>query len=150
MCGLRVFGRFLPNFCPGVEKVVEATCGMAMVDTDPHAGKGFKRRLELQLWLPAWDAYSLAGAILKQFPYQNAVLHKRVVLKEAMTAAATNRSELVGVLYDEIARHVQLYVVGLIVVDCMSYAGKSGMRSPHCWEMSSRLKSTWAFSRDQC
>ena len=99
-----IVGRFLPSICPGFEKVVEATTGMATVDTDEHA-KGFKRRLELQLWQPGWDAYAIAGAILKQFKFPNAVLHKRLVLKEAMTAAATGRGELVGVLYDEKARH---------------------------------------------
>ena len=42
---------------------------------------------------------------MKQFKFPNAVLHKRLVLKEAMTAAATGRGELVGVLYEEKARH---------------------------------------------
>lgn len=78
---------------------------MAVVDLDPSASRAFKRRLDLVMWMPAWDAYAIAGAVLKQFNYKNAHLHKVIVLENAMQAQKDGRSALVGVLYDEFVRY---------------------------------------------
>ena len=96
--------RFLPTYCPGHEKVVEAQGGMALVDLVPGAAREVKRRLELHLWMAAWDAYAIAGAVLEQFEYKRAQLHKAIVLEQAMQAEASGQGTLVGVLYDEFAR----------------------------------------------
>ena len=106
--------RFLPNYCPGFEKVIEAKGGVAMVDMEPNVLREVKRRLELQLWLPAWDAYAIAGAILDQFEYKRTHLHKAIVLEQAMQAEAAGQGTLVGVLYDEFARWHSLFVCALL------------------------------------
>ena len=57
------------------------------------------------MWLVAWDRYALAAlAVEHQLDFSLSLLHKEVVLAIAMAAAAGGRSELLGVLYDELAR----------------------------------------------
>ena len=57
------------------------------------------------MWLIAWDRYSLAAvAVDHQLNMDQAMLHKEVVLSIACAAPANGRSELLGVLYDELAR----------------------------------------------
>ena len=57
------------------------------------------------MWLVAWDRYALAAlAVEHQLDFSLSLLHKEVVLAIAMAAAACGRSELLGVLYDELAR----------------------------------------------
>ena len=61
--------------------------------------------MELPMWQIAWDRYTLAAqAIDDQLNVRQALLHKEVVLSIACSAAAKGRTELVGVLYDELAR----------------------------------------------
>ena len=63
------------------------------------------RRLELAQWLCAWDRYALAAeAVPHQMGFALAVQHKNIVMEIACDAKAKGRNELVGVLYDEIAR----------------------------------------------
>ena len=57
------------------------------------------------MWLVAWDRYALAAlAVEHQLDFSLSLLHKEVVLAIATAAAAGGRSELLGVLYDELAR----------------------------------------------
>lgn len=63
------------------------------------------RRLELPFWLMAFDGYMLAAqAVDHQLQYKQALLHKATVCEIACTAKAGGRTELLGVLYDELAR----------------------------------------------
>ena len=63
------------------------------------------RRLEFAMWLVAFERYSLAAlAVEHQLPFGQSLLHKEVVLSIATAAGAGGRSELLGVLYDELAR----------------------------------------------
>jgi hypothetical protein len=65
------------------------------------------RRLELPIWLIAFERYSLgAQAVEHQLSFQQALVHKEVVVEIACSAKAAGRSDLVGVLYDELARWV--------------------------------------------
>ena len=65
------------------------------------------RRLELHMWLVAWDRYSLAAvAVDYQLDMDQALLHKEGVLSIACAAKANGRTELFGVFYDELARPV--------------------------------------------
>jgi len=74
-------------------------------EKDTRAKKEFQRRLDLHLWLYAWDAYALAGVALGQFEYARAVRHKAVVFEVALHASSGQRNTLLGALYDELARH---------------------------------------------
>ena len=71
-----------------------------------QAQKPAGRRPDIHLWLMAWDAYALAAAALKQFTFYDACLHKRNVMRVALSLSKA-RSPLLGVLYDELARCVQ-------------------------------------------
>ena len=66
------------------------------------------------MWLVAWDRYALAAlAVEHQLDFSLSLLHKEVVLAIAMAAAAGGRSELLGVLYDELARCCFVVAVGV-------------------------------------
>ena len=70
------------------------------------------------MWLVAFERYSLAAlAVEHQLPFGQSLLHKEVVLSIATAAGAGGRSELLGVLYDELAR---LGSVGLPTLCCVS------------------------------
>ena len=57
------------------------------------------------MWLVAWERYTLAAlAVEHQLEFGQSLLHKEVVLGIATAAGAGGRSELLGVLYDELAR----------------------------------------------
>ena len=57
------------------------------------------------MWLIAWDKYALAAlAVEHQLEYGQSLLHKEVVMAIASAASASGRSDLLGVLYDELAR----------------------------------------------
>ena len=57
------------------------------------------------MWLIAWDKYALAAlAVEHQLEYVQSLLHKEVVMAIASAAPASGRSDLLGVLYDELAR----------------------------------------------
>ena len=63
------------------------------------------RRLELPMWLIAFDGYMLgAQAVEHQLGFGQALLHKATVCEIACTAKAGGRTDLLGVLYDELAR----------------------------------------------
>ena len=65
------------------------------------------RRLELPIWLIAFERYALgAQAVDHQLSVQQALVHKEVVVEIACTAKSAGRSDLLGVLYDELARCV--------------------------------------------
>ena len=58
------------------------------------------------MWMLAWDRYALAAlAVEHQLEFGLSLLHKEVVLAITTAAAAAGRSELLGVLYDELARY---------------------------------------------
>ena len=57
------------------------------------------------MWLVAWERYTLAAlAVEHQSEIGQSLLHKEVVLGIATAAGDGGRSELLGVLYDELAR----------------------------------------------
>ena len=65
------------------------------------------RRLEFPVWLIAFDRYALgAQAVDHQLSMKEALLHKDVVINVACSAYASGRTDLLGVLYDEVARPV--------------------------------------------
>ena len=65
------------------------------------------RRLELPIWMIAFERYALgAQAVDHQLSVQQALVHKEVVVEIACTAKSAGRSDLLGVLYDELARCV--------------------------------------------
>ena len=65
------------------------------------------RYLEFALWLVAWDRYALAAQVVEhQLDYRVSLLHREVVVNVACSASAGGRSELLGVLYDELARWI--------------------------------------------
>ena len=65
------------------------------------------RRLELPIWMIAFERYALgAQAVEHQLSVQQALVHKEVVVEIACTAKSAGRSDLLGVLYDELARCV--------------------------------------------
>ena len=67
------------------------------------------------MWLVAWDRYALAAlAVEHQLDFSVSLLHKEVVLAIATAAAAGGRSELLGVLYDELARCWLLLPLGCV------------------------------------
>ena len=74
------------------------------------------RRLELPIWLIAFERYALgAQAVDHQLTVQQALMHKEVVVEIACTAKAAGRSDLLGVLYDELAR----CVLGVVRIVCL-------------------------------
>ena len=73
------------------------------------------------MWLVAWDRYSLATvAVDYQLTMDQAWLHKEVVLSIACAAKANGRTELLGVLYDELARHVKLRRIVSLSSPCLA------------------------------
>ena len=65
----------------------------------------------------AFERYALgAQAVDHQLSVQQALVHKEVVVEIACTAKSAGRSELLGVLYDELARCV-LGVVRIVVCE---------------------------------
>lgn len=64
-CMVVMFWRFLPAFCPGFMPVRDPAA-----DEDEgqvlRSKKGAGLRLELPVWLSAWDSYALAAAALGQ------------------------------------------------------------------------------------
>ena len=67
--------------------------------------QGDARRLDLPIWLIAFERYTLgAQAVEHQLSFQQALVHKEVVVEIACSAKSAGRSELLGVLYDELAR----------------------------------------------
>ena len=67
--------------------------------------------MEFPWWLVAWDRFALASqAIPGQLTMQQALLHRDVVINVACSAPAGGRTDLLGVLYDEIARSPFLFL----------------------------------------
>ena len=65
----------------------------------------YTRRLELPLWIVAWDRYMLAAqAVDHQLQFRESLLHKEVVIEIACSAQSGGRTDLVGFLHDEFAR----------------------------------------------
>ena len=65
------------------------------------------RRLEFAMWLVAWDRYAIGAQVVEhQMEFKQSLLHKEVVISVACSASAGGRSDLLGVLYDELARSV--------------------------------------------
>ena len=63
--------------------------------------------MEFPWWIVAWDRFAIASqAIPGQLNMQQALLHKDVVINIACAAPAAGRTDLLGVLYDELARSV--------------------------------------------
>ena len=107
--------------CPPKEKkrrrcgiTVLLLCVSLRIASFSKGGKD-TRRLEIGVWLVAWDRYTLAAqAVDHQLTYQQALAHKEVVLEIAFSAKAAGRSELLGVLYDELARSPRVCLCGRI------------------------------------
>ena len=59
------------------------------------------------MWLVAWDRYAIGAQVVEhQMEFKQSLLHKEVVISVACSASAGGRSDLLGVLYDELARSV--------------------------------------------
>ena len=57
------------------------------------------------MWIVAWDRYAIAAQVVDhQMEFKHSLLHKEVVITVACSASAGGRSELLGVLCDELAR----------------------------------------------
>ena len=134
---LRLFcGRFLPTYCPEFRKVIlDDSSGKLALREDTRERKEVERRLELPVWLMAWDTYAIGAAVLEQacvtcdqglarmwvalcalsqMSYKTAIAHKHVVMEIAVNAASEERLPLLGVLYDGIARRMlSLAVIGM-------------------------------------
>ena len=83
------------------------------------------RRLEFPLWLIAWDRYVLAAQVVDhQLEFRLALLHREVVQSVACAAAAGGRTDLLGVLYDEMARFHWLGTVSALSFSALP--GRSG------------------------
>ena len=77
-------------------------------------GQEDARRLEMPIWPIAYERYALgAQAVDHQLSFQQALVHKEVVVEIVCSAKSAGRSDLLGVLYDELARCV-LGVVPLL------------------------------------
>ena len=77
--------------------------------------------MEFHWWLVAWDRYALAGVVVDhQLTMDQAWLHKEVVLSIACAAKANGRTELLGVLYDELARPVKLLRIVPLSSPCLA------------------------------
>ena len=63
-------------------------------------------RLELAAWSMAWDRYAVAAAVVKQMAFSASMEHKSRVFETAVNAAGEDRLPLLGVLFDEVSRHV--------------------------------------------
>ena len=71
------------------------------------------------MWLIAWDKYALAAlAVEHQLEYGQSLLHKEVVMAIASAASASGRSDLLGVLYDELVRWVVVGCACRVCVCC--------------------------------
>ena len=86
------------------------------VVSNSQKGTGGKR-LDLALWMIAWDRCALAMAMLEMVSFSAAMQHKQVVLELAMGNAEEHKSVL-GVVYDEMVRK--------------EWENKSGMFVQHC------------------
>ena len=61
--------------------------------------------MEFPLWIVAFDRYMLAAqAVDHQLQFRDALAHKEIVLEIACSAKSGGRTDLLGVLYDELAR----------------------------------------------
>lgn len=123
--------RFLPPWCPDHVKVNLDPA----IELEKKVEKAIGKRLDLSSWQIAWICYVLAGVILKQFTFAQAMAHMMEVLEIAMTAHVdkmTPRSPLLGVLYDEVLRHVacvvRLWSFSLPVSCCAGRSGKISRR----------------------
>ena len=94
--------RFLPPFFP--EHVVVAT--VINVGKAGMAEKvNGKNRLDFASWQAAWDRHSLAAAATKMMPFESCMRHKHNVLEIVANGRADKYTSLLGVCYDEVARH---------------------------------------------
>ena len=66
--------------------------------------------MDLASWLIAFDRYALAACATQQMSFHSAMRHKNVVVELAMSAHAEKRRPLLGVIYDEVARFLQMHV----------------------------------------
>ena len=84
-----------------------------LIDTDSgkvtSATPKNQLHLTLGMFLAAWDRYTLIAAGLGQLDFVACPcqLHKATVVQLAAEATSGGRGPLVGVLYDELARHVR-------------------------------------------
>ena len=70
----------------------------------------------MPIWLIAFERYALgAQAVEHQLSFQQALVHKEVVVEIACSAKSAGRSDLLGVLYDELAR----CVLGVVRIVCL-------------------------------
>ncbi len=59
----------------------------------------------------AYDRYAVAAAVTEQMSFKDAMRHKEVVLEVAALSFAENKRPFLSVLYDELARSRQTFVV---------------------------------------
>ena len=138
---------FLPNFCPEFSKVsldAEAdsqvpwfSCVIAnfmfCCRSSCQVARAPGKRLDFDKWLLAWDQYTLSAVALQQFSHKAACLHKRHVARMAVNANSKGLRPLLGVLYDELARQVQLAALGIVCIKfgfriCAGNHGKTALK----------------------
>ena len=90
------------------------------------------------MWLVAWDRYALAAQLLDhQMEFKQSLLHEEVVISVACSASAGGRSDLLGVLYDELARSA------FLVSDCTCLSSVLSGRNGRTFRESSEKALTW-------
>ena len=90
------------------------------------------------MWLIAWDRYALAAQVVDhQMEFKQSPLHKEVVISVACSASAGGRSDLLGVLYDELARSA------FLVSDCTCLSPFLSGRNGRTFRVSSVKPLTW-------
>ena len=135
--------RFLPAFCPDYkavetdheeagdkEQVRESLVKLlGTKDAAPDKPKKSEYKLQLPFWLAAWDSYALAAAVLGQMQYKAALQHKLVVQEVAADASAGGRKQLLGVIYDEVARYGCCFLIAscLHTVCCTGRNGRNSL-----------------------
>jgi hypothetical protein len=98
-----------PFFNADLKKFLHSSSAEALVVLESDDGTfgaeaAAGRRLELAVWLVAWDGYAIAAACIDQMSFRCATVHKHMVCKVAFSAGW--RKPFLGVLFDEVSRHV--------------------------------------------
>ena len=75
------------------------------------ASEGDKGALLPFQWAIAWDKYALAAAATGQLTPQAGMAHKMICAEVAMRAESNGRRQILGVIYDDLAREAVSLIV---------------------------------------
>jgi hypothetical protein len=101
--------RFLPAKCPEhvTCKAIDEECGEKPSSYETNKDAKLKdRKLDWGYWNVAWLRYSLAAVATGQMSMSQCQAHAATVLDVAALAPAQGKSAWLGVLYDELVRHL--------------------------------------------